>query len=84
MASPALKHLEVAQLRADILANAQDSSVSATDVLEAFASADSADPLFVPTSEGRKPAKGAMIAIGVEAATAFSIYAVWQLWHLVR
>jgi hypothetical protein len=84
MASPALNHFEIEQLKANILADSHDSPVSATDVLQAFASADNANSLSVPISEGLKPARGAMIAIGVEAAAAFGIYAVWQLWHILR
>jgi len=85
MASPSLNHFEVEQLKADIVAAAQDNPVPATEVFKAFASTDSVDhPLSIPSSEGRKPAKGAMIAIAVEAAAVLCIYAVWQLWHLLR
>jgi hypothetical protein len=84
MASPALNHFEIEALKASILADAEDTPIPASAVFNAFASTQVADPLSIPTSEGRKGAKGAMMAIGIEAAAAFSLYAVYLLWHALR
>jgi hypothetical protein len=84
MASPALNHFEVEQLKANLLAKAQDTPVPASAVFKAFASTHNADSVPIPTCEGLKGAKGAMVAIGIEAAAAFCLYAVWLLWHFVR
>ncbi|MGA9673450.1 MAG: hypothetical protein WBQ94_29940 [Terracidiphilus sp.] len=86
MASRALNHFEVEELKANILAaDAQDTPVPAATVFRAFVSAGNPDSLPVPTSEGLKPSKGAMIAIGVEAGAALCFYGVWQLFtHILR
>jgi hypothetical protein len=84
MASHAFSHFEVEALRANILADAPDTPVPASAVFNAFASAHDADSLSISTSEGRRGAKGAMMAIGIEAAAAFSIYGVYLLWHVIR
>jgi hypothetical protein len=83
MASHAFNHFEVEALKSNI-ADAQDCPIPASAVFQAFASTDNADLLSISTSEGRKGAKGAMMAIGIEAAAALCIYGVWQLWHIVH
>jgi len=40
--------------------------------------------LYVSRAEGLCGAKGALTAVGMEAATAFCLYGVWQVWHLLR
>ena len=84
MASHAFNHFEVEALRANILADAPETPVPASTLYEAFGSTDNADPLSIPVSAGLKGATGAMMAIGIEVAAALCIYAVWQVWHIIR
>lgn len=84
MASPALNHFEVEELKASILSEPHVGPVLATSVCEAFAPTQDSDSLSVPTSAGLKGAKGAMWAFGIEAAVALCFYGIWQLWHILR
>jgi hypothetical protein len=43
---------------------------------------DDADFLSVPTSEGLKGAKGALMAMGIEVASVLCFYGIWKLWSM--
>jgi hypothetical protein len=43
-----------------------------------------ADGLYVSTRIGLSGAKGALLAIGLEAAAALCLFAAWQLWRIFR
>jgi len=90
MASPALKLTDVEALRAPQSPKACSLSDLASLVREEAARAKEAalakeaDGLYVSTSEGLKGARGAMMAIGLEAVAALIFYGIWQAWHALR
>lgn len=84
MASPALKLTEVEELRVPATTDACSLPELASPVREDSAFTKEADGLYISTSQGLKGAKGAMMAIGLEAAAAFVLYAIWQAWHALR
>ena len=43
-----------------------------------------ANSLHLPHEKGLKAAKGALMAISMEAAAAFCLIGVWQVWRLLR
>jgi hypothetical protein len=40
--------------------------------------------VYISTAEGLGCAKGAMMAIGLEAGVVLFSYAVWHAWHLLK
>jgi hypothetical protein len=82
MASRSLNYLEAEAYEASSLTDAYARTTSARFVHDAFSFDDNADFLAVPTSEGLKGAKGAMMAIGLEAASVLCAYGIWHLWHV--
>jgi len=56
----------------------------ASSLCEDSAFTKEADGLYISTAQGLKGAKAAMMAIGLEAAAAFFLYAVWQAWRILR
>jgi hypothetical protein len=84
MGSPALNYFQVEELKASILTDAHVGPVLVSSVSEVFASPKEVQALPVPTSEGLKGARAAMVAIGLEAVAGLGLYGVWQVWHILR
>jgi hypothetical protein len=51
---------------------------------ETSAFEEQGDGLHVFPAEGRKCAKGLLVALGMEAGAALCIVGLWQVWHLLR
>ncbi len=84
MATQVLKQAEVEEFRASITTDACSLPELASSLCEDSAFTREADGLYISTAEGLKGAKAAMMAIGLEAAAAFFLYAIWQVWRILR
>ena len=84
MATQVLKQAEVEEFRASITTDACSLPELASFLCEDSAFTREADGLYISTAEGLKGAKAAMMAIGLEAAAAFFLYAIWQVWRILR
>lgn len=84
MVSQALKQTEVEAFSTSIATDACSLPELVSSAPEDSAFAREADGLYISTAQGLKGAKGAMMAIGLEAAAAIFLYALWQAWHTLR
>ena len=84
MATQVLKQAEVEEFRASITTDACSLPELVSSLCEDSAFTREADGLYISTAEGLKGAKAAMMAIGLEAAAAFFLYAIWQVWRILR
>ncbi len=84
VASRVLKRTEVEAFRASITTDASSLVELTSSAREKSAFTREADGLYISTAQGLKGAKGAMVAIGLEAAAAIFLYAIWLAWHALR
>ncbi|MGO9339762.1 MAG: hypothetical protein ACLPY1_19865 [Terracidiphilus sp.] len=61
-----------------------DSSITASCTWDAPASAEEMDRLEGVSESDGSFAKGALVALGIEAAMVLLVCGVWQIWHLIR
>ena len=69
---------------ASVTHGTQDSSLPVSSVWDAPASEEDMDRLAGANESPGSFAKGALVALGIEAAMVFIIWGIWQIWHLVR
>lgn len=84
MASSAINQTEVEAFEASRTTDAPPLLELTSSAREESAFTREADGLYISTARGLKGAKSAMVAIGLEAAAAIVIYAIWQAWHALR
>jgi hypothetical protein len=84
MASPAFKRTAVPAFEPLIASDRRSLSESASSLDKSPVINSEADVPYVETSKGLQAAKGAMVAIGLEAAAALLLYGIWQAWHVLR
>jgi hypothetical protein len=84
MASPALNQFEVEGFDASVFSGANIGARAAALEGESPDFIKRRGALYLKPGVGVRGAKGALTALGLEAAAAFCLYGVWQLWHLLR
>jgi hypothetical protein len=84
MASPAIQHAEFQRREFSVIPDFHLLSELQSSLGNAIVSNTVAETSPIPTPNGLKGAKSAMVAIGLEAATALCVYGVWQAWHILR
>ena len=68
---------------ASVVHGTYDSTCSASSQWDAPASAEEFDRLEGDNDSDGSFVKGALVALGIEAATAFMVCSIWQIWHLI-
>ena len=84
MARSALKQTQVESLEISRVPDSCSLSEFVSPMFEAPAFTKAPGGLSISTASGLKGARGFMMAIGLEAAAALVIYAIWLAWHVLR
>lgn len=85
MASRAVHHVEVEPVRASVRIRAiYTSPLIATSLDGTPAFAQITDNLNISRVESLRGAKGAMVALGLEAGAALCLFSAWLVLHLLR
>jgi hypothetical protein len=84
MASSALKAIRDEAFDASLFTGAYTGSAVAASASGSPAFTRQGQRVYISTAEGLGCAKGAMMAIGLEAGVVLFSYAVWHAWHLLK
>jgi len=84
LASHALDEFEVIEFRSPIGTDASLHGTPASALAAGSKLAREADIRTESKSEGIRCIRGSLIALGLEAAMAFCVYGIWQIWHILR
>ena len=84
MASPARNQTEFQAFEPSITTDFCSLSEMASSLDEAPFITKEADHLSISPADGLKGAKGAAMAIGLEAVAALCFYGMWLIWHAFR
>jgi|HubBroStandDraft_2_1064218.scaffolds.fasta_scaffold206751_2 hypothetical protein len=83
-ASHALNQFEVVKSRSPMCTDAYDHGILASTVCEGLRSPRKAISPSEAKSEGIRCVKGSLLALGMEAAIALSIFGIWEAWRTFR
>ena len=84
MGSRVISHPDAGVFRNPIAIDTYAGSIDAAPVDNAQLSSAALDAASESSGNGLGCVRGLRLAIGLEAATALCIYAVWHYWHLFR
>ena len=84
LASPALNEFEVVESRSPMCTDAYDHGILASTVCEGLRPTLKTVSPSEEKSEGIRCVRGSLLALGLEAAVALSIFGVWEAWRLLR
>jgi len=83
-ASHVLSEFEVVESRAPICTDAYDCGILASTVFEGLKPARETESRSESKPEGIRCVRGALIALGLEAAMVLFLYGIWEVWHILR
>lgn len=84
MASPTISSVNVESSEFILLRDLCSHPELSFSLAENIDLATAAGALTAESVEGGRCLRGIFVGIALEAATAFSIYGAWRLWHLFR